>query len=138
MEISTFTGHEGGQVEIRCPYESGYEKYDKYLCRGECSILNKDKVVESGSPAKDERFSLTDNRRTHIFTVTITDLRTADEGQYWCGVQTGLLKPDKYKEILLQIKPGKSEYTVSVKLFISAYEDSVKYTVHAQDNINIL
>ncbi|KAG1955791.1 CMRF35-like molecule 8 [Pimephales promelas] len=104
-EISTFTGYEGGQVEIRCPYESEYETYEKYLCRGECPILIKDKVVESGSPAKDERFSLTDHRTTHIFTVTITDLRTADEGQYWCGVKTALGKYDDKTEILLQIKP---------------------------------
>ncbi|XDV16719.1 hypothetical protein PO909_016303 [Leuciscus waleckii] len=111
-EILTFTGYEGGKVEIRCPYESGYEEQNKYLCRGECSVLNKDIPVESGSPAKDRRFSLTDDRTTHIFTVTITDLRTEDQGKYWCGVRTGRGKLDKYTEINLEIKPGKSEYSV--------------------------
>ncbi|KAG1955790.1 CMRF35-like molecule 8 [Pimephales promelas] len=113
-EISTFTGHEGGQVEIRCPYVSKYETYDKYFCRGGCpSLLIKDKVVESGSPAKDERFSLTDNRTAHIFTVTITDLRTADEGQYWCGVKTGWGNYDNKTEILLEIKPVSVVYGVT-------------------------
>ncbi|XDV16752.1 hypothetical protein PO909_016316, partial [Leuciscus waleckii] len=65
----------------------------------------KDKVVESGSPAKDRRFSLTDNRTTHIFTVTITDLRTEDQGKYRCSVRTGLGKLDKYTDIILEIKP---------------------------------
>ncbi|XDV16714.1 hypothetical protein PO909_016303, partial [Leuciscus waleckii] len=111
-EILTFTGYEGGKVEIRCPYESGYEEQNKYLCRGECPVLNKDIPVESGSPAKDRRFSLTDDRTTHIFTVTITDLRTEDQGKYWCSVRTGRGKPDKYTEINLEIKPGKSEYSV--------------------------
>ncbi|CAM4452425.1 unnamed protein product [Leuciscus chuanchicus] len=104
-EILTFTGYEGGKVEIRCPYESGYEEKNKYLCRGECSVLNKDIPVESGSPAKDRRFSLTDDRTTHIFTVTITDLRTEDQGKYRCGVRTRLGKYDKYTEINLEIKP---------------------------------
>ncbi|XDV16665.1 hypothetical protein PO909_016271, partial [Leuciscus waleckii] len=67
--------------------------------------IYKDIPVESGSPAKDRRFSLTDDRTTHIFTVTITDLRTEDQGKYWCGVRTGLGTYDKYTEINLEIKP---------------------------------
>ncbi|XP_056310896.1 polymeric immunoglobulin receptor-like [Danio aesculapii] len=104
-----FTGHEGGRVKIQCPYsESEYEGNQKYLCRGECSInpiyINRDIPVESGSAPKDERFSLTENRTAHNFTITITDLRTADQGKYWCAVKTALLKPDDYKEIYLEIK----------------------------------
>ncbi|XP_051742600.1 CMRF35-like molecule 5 isoform X2 [Ctenopharyngodon idella] len=108
-EILTFTAYEGGKVEIQCLYESGYETYNKYLCRGECPMLNKDIPVESGSAAKDERFSLTDNTTTHIFTVTITDLRIDDQGQYWCAVRTGLGKYDDYMEIYLEIKHVTSE-----------------------------
>ncbi|XP_056128063.1 polymeric immunoglobulin receptor-like [Rhinichthys klamathensis goyatoka] len=104
-EISTFTGYEGGEVEIRCPYESGYETHDKYLCRGKCPIRNKDIPVDSASPDKDWRFSLTDDTMSQVFTVTITDLRTEDKGRYWCGVKTTYLQLDKYKEINLEIKP---------------------------------
>ncbi len=112
MKILTFTAHERGKVEIRCPYESRYKGNNKYLCRGECPILNKDKVIESGSAAKDKRFSLTDNKSAQIFTVTITDLRTEDQGQYWCGIITGLGRSDHYTEIYLKIEHGKSEYTI--------------------------
>nr|XP_021333473.1 CMRF35-like molecule 3 [Danio rerio]XP_021333474.1 CMRF35-like molecule 3 [Danio rerio] len=109
-EMKTFTGHEGGKVEIQCSYaESEYEENQKYLCRGECSInpfpFNiKDIPVESGSEPKDKRFSLTDDTTAHIFTITITDLRTADQGKYSCAVKTRLVKLDDYKEIYLEIK----------------------------------
>ncbi|XP_048051693.1 CMRF35-like molecule 5 [Megalobrama amblycephala] len=101
MKILTFTAYEGGKVEIWCPYESEYETHKKYLCRGKCKVLDKDIPVESGS-AKDERFSLTDKTTTHIFTVTITDLRTEDQGQYWCAVERKV--NDDYTEIHLEIK----------------------------------
>uniref|UniRef100_A0A673J6G9 Si:ch211-114l13.12 n=1 Tax=Sinocyclocheilus rhinocerous TaxID=307959 RepID=A0A673J6G9_9TELE len=117
-EILTFTAHERGTVEIQCSYKSRYEEDKKYLCRGECPRLNKDKVVESGSAARDERFSLTDDKTAHIFTVTITDVRTEDEGKYWCGIETGLGKLDDFTEICLEIKHGKSEYTVCVSLAV--------------------
>ncbi|XP_059411044.1 CMRF35-like molecule 5 [Carassius carassius] len=103
-EILTFTAHEGGKVEIQCPYEAKYEEYKKYLCRGECPIVIKDKLIESESAAKDKRFSLSDNKTTHIFTVAITDLRTEDRGQYWCGVKTGFGSYDYKREIYLEIK----------------------------------
>ncbi|XP_048051506.1 CMRF35-like molecule 8 [Megalobrama amblycephala] len=128
-EILTFTAYEGGKVEIRCPYESGYETHKKYLCRGKCPIHNKDIPVESGSAAKDERFSLTDNRTTHIFTVTITDLRTEDQGQYWCAVKrTGFLKKDLYTEIHLEIKHVSGMVGVAGEPlnFICNYESDLK------------
>ncbi|XP_026109863.1 CMRF35-like molecule 5 [Carassius auratus] len=103
-EILTFTAHEGGRVEIQCPYEAKYEEDKKYLCRGDCPIVFKDKPVESESAATDKRFSLSDNKTAHIFTVSITDLRTEDRGQYWCGVKTGFGSYDYKREIYLEIK----------------------------------
>ncbi len=91
------------------------------------SKTKKDKVIESGSAAKDKRFSLTDNKSAKIFTITITDLRTEDQGQYWCGVITGLGRSDHYTEIYLEIKHGKSEYTVCVKYFIRGHRYGVKH-----------
>ncbi len=101
----TVTGHRGERVDIRCRYEAGYESYSKYFCKGECKyVVNRNIMVESGSPAEDERFSLTDDKRTRVFTVSITDLRTEDEGRYWCAVK-GVIYDD-YSEILLQVKLG--------------------------------
>uniref|UniRef100_A0A8C1UCF4 Si:ch211-114l13.12 n=1 Tax=Cyprinus carpio TaxID=7962 RepID=A0A8C1UCF4_CYPCA len=127
--ILTFTAHEGGTVEIHCPYESGYEANEKYLCRGECPRMIKDKVVESGSAARGERFSLTDNKTAHIFTVTITDLRTEDQGQYWCGVKIGLGLFDDFTKIHLEIKHvSRVSGTVEIHCpYESGYEANEKY-----------
>ncbi|XP_056586264.1 CMRF35-like molecule 8 [Triplophysa dalaica] len=86
------TGHRGKTLQITCSYKSGYETYKKYLCKGQCIVGFKDIIVESGFPAKDKRFSLNDDTTARVFTVTITDLRTDDEGKYWCGIQIPLCK----------------------------------------------
>ncbi len=101
----TVTGHRGERLDIRCRYKAGYESYSKYLCKGKCTFVNRKIMVESGSPAEDERFSLTDNTTARVFTVSITDLRTEDEGRYWCAVK-GVIY-DGYSEIMLQVKLGK-------------------------------
>ncbi|KAL6482162.1 hypothetical protein MHYP_G00102420 [Metynnis hypsauchen] len=101
---TTVTGHRGQSVQIKCPYDSGYETYIKYLCRGECSAWRtKDIPVQSGS-AEDQRFSLDDDTAARVFTITITDLRTEDAGTCWCGINRPSL-PDLFTEILLLVKP---------------------------------
>ncbi|XP_026144369.1 CMRF35-like molecule 3 isoform X2 [Carassius auratus] len=97
----TVTGYRGERADIRCTYESGYESNPKYLCKGECR--DRQVIVKSGSPAKDQRFSLRDNRTARVFTVTITDLRPEDAGTYWCGVERTLIT-DVYSEILLLVE----------------------------------
>ncbi|KAI4904737.1 hypothetical protein NFI96_023555 [Prochilodus magdalenae] len=104
--VTTVTGHRGHSAQIRCPYESGYETYIKYLCRGTCSTLpwgTKDIPVQSGSTAKDQRFSLDDDTAARVFTITITDLRPEDGGTYWCGIQRSYPFPDIYTEVLLLV-----------------------------------
>ncbi|XP_051742412.1 CMRF35-like molecule 3 isoform X6 [Ctenopharyngodon idella] len=124
----TVTGHRGERVEIRCPYESGYESNSKYFCKGDCKYArNKNIMVKSGSPAKDERFSLTDDTTNRVFTVTITDLRTEDEDKYWCAVErtfTDLSLTDVYSEILLKVKKDKNTTEVST---ISSFSKTQSY-----------
>ncbi|KAL6482148.1 hypothetical protein MHYP_G00102280 [Metynnis hypsauchen] len=103
---TTVTGHRGRSVQIKCPYDSGYETYIKYLCRGECSALpweTKDIPVQSGS-AEDQRFSLDDDTAARVFTINITDLRPEDGGTYWCGIKRLKPHPDLFTEILLLVK----------------------------------
>ncbi|KAL7852065.1 hypothetical protein SRHO_G00178500 [Serrasalmus rhombeus] len=118
------TGHRGHSVQIRCSYDSGYETNIKYLCRGECPPWGtKDIPVQSGS-AEDQRFSLDDDTTARVFTITITDLRTEDEGRYWCGVKRLKPLPDLYTETLLLVKmdaPPVSSTTFSSPLPRTAF-----------------
>ncbi|XP_051560671.1 CMRF35-like molecule 9 isoform X5 [Myxocyprinus asiaticus] len=103
---SKISGYRGKRVDINCTYEAGYETHLKFFCKGTCIFGIKNIIIESESPAKDERFSLIDDRRARVFTVTITDLRTEDEGIYWCAVSRIGLLPDVYSQILLFVKHG--------------------------------
>ncbi|KAF7689236.1 hypothetical protein HF521_012589, partial [Silurus meridionalis] len=105
------TGYRGRSVQIKCHYESGYEKNNKYLCRGECPPWPaiKDIPVQSGSPAEDTRFSLYDNTTAKIFTITITDLRAEDANTYWCVVQQK--GPNIYTELQLLVVAGSDAVT---------------------------
>ncbi|XP_053472040.1 CMRF35-like molecule 5 isoform X2 [Ictalurus furcatus] len=129
--VTTVTGYRGRSVQIKCPYGSGYEKYNKYLCRGKCPYGgNKDIPVHSGSPAKDTRFSLYDNTTAKVFTVTITDLRTEDGNTYWCVIERTLR--DSYTELRLLVKthdPANSTVSHSTH---SAPTHSMSPPVHAE------
>ncbi|XP_063061118.1 polymeric immunoglobulin receptor-like isoform X2 [Engraulis encrasicolus] len=106
--VLSVSGRVGGSVEIRCPYDAGYETYSKYLCRGACSYGNKDKLVETEegkSGAVKVRFSLHDNTTSRIFTVSITGLTAKDAGKYRCGIKTGFAFKDIYIEVNLGITP---------------------------------
>ncbi|XP_051725561.1 CMRF35-like molecule 3 isoform X2 [Ctenopharyngodon idella] len=127
----TVTGHRGERVEIRCSYESGYESNSKYFCKGDF-LLSNNIMVKSGSPDKDKRFSLTDNTTNRVFTITITDLRTEDEGQYWCAVKRTLFfdifLTDVYSEILLLVKQDKNTTEVSTISSFSKTQSSFSTT----------
>uniref|UniRef100_A0A8C1LHE4 Immunoglobulin domain-containing protein n=1 Tax=Cyprinus carpio TaxID=7962 RepID=A0A8C1LHE4_CYPCA len=117
------TRHTGERFDIRCTYESGYESNPKYLCKGACIYGNRIIVVKSGSPAEDQRFSLSDNTTARVFTVTITDLRQEDEGQYWCGVERTVID-DVYSEILVLVKDENKTTEVST---ISTFSTTPSY-----------
>ncbi|XP_016367279.1 CMRF35-like molecule 3 [Sinocyclocheilus rhinocerous] len=127
---TAIVGHRGERLDIRCPYKSGYESNSKYLCKGECKFGNKIIMVKSGSPAKDKRFSLTDDTTARVFTVSITDLRTEDTGLYWCAVER-TLTTDVYSDFLLLVKQDErtTEFpTINLFLITSTHVSSAPLT----------
>ncbi|XP_050956750.1 uncharacterized protein LOC127157570 isoform X2 [Labeo rohita] len=83
------TGYSGGGVIITCKYNKTFTATAKYFCRGQWSECTdqirtekKNKWVDSG------RFSLYDDTRAAVFTVTIRDLSERDSGTYYCGVES--------------------------------------------------
>uniref|UniRef100_A0AAZ3R0G0 Immunoglobulin domain-containing protein n=1 Tax=Oncorhynchus tshawytscha TaxID=74940 RepID=A0AAZ3R0G0_ONCTS len=103
-ELITVEGYEGGKAEIRCPYREQLRSHQKYLCKGDCPVFNKNKVIktEAGENSTSKgRYSLKDIREESVFIVTITKLMINDSGKYWCGV-TNLLADD-YTEVNLTV-----------------------------------
>ncbi|XP_051722865.1 polymeric immunoglobulin receptor-like isoform X7 [Ctenopharyngodon idella] len=100
------TGYSGGGVTITCKYDKGYTANKKYFCKGQWSECTdqiktdkKNKWVHSG------RFSLYDNTRSAVFTVTIRDLRELDSDTYYCGTDISA-KKDSYTEVNLKVIRG--------------------------------
>uniref|UniRef100_A0A9J7WYA0 Immunoglobulin domain-containing protein n=1 Tax=Cyprinus carpio carpio TaxID=630221 RepID=A0A9J7WYA0_CYPCA len=100
------TGYSGGGVSITCRYDRGYTDNKKYFCKGQWSECTdrirtntKNKQVDSG------RFSLYDDTRAAVFTVTIRDLREQDSDIYYCGTDI-YAKVDSYTEVNLKVVTG--------------------------------
>ncbi|XP_016536228.1 polymeric immunoglobulin receptor-like [Poecilia formosa] len=101
-------GYKGRNVNVSCPYNEGYESYEKYLCNDPCR--NKD--VLTRSQKHQNKYSTYDDKTSRIFTVTISDLRLDDAGKYWCGVtRKGLI--DLYTEVKLEVKEDRCCDTVN-------------------------
>ncbi|XP_059407682.1 CMRF35-like molecule 2 [Carassius carassius] len=100
-------GYSGGGVNITCRYDRKYTDKNKYFCKGQwkitCSDLirtdKKNKWVDSG------RFSLFDDTRAAVFTVTFRDLSEQDSGTYWCAADISWGK-DSYTEVNLIVESG--------------------------------
>ena len=100
------TGYSGGGDTIKCKYDKGYKDNKKYFCKGQWSKCTdqiktdiKDEWVQSG------RFSLYDDTRSEVFTVTIRDLREEDSGTYYCGTERDFLE-DLYTKVNLKVLTG--------------------------------
>ncbi|XP_029926955.1 polymeric immunoglobulin receptor-like [Myripristis murdjan] len=90
----------GGSISIPCLYDTRYKNHVKYLCKGSywlwCSY-----EVKTNQPSTPGRFSISDDKKQRIFTVTINDLM-AEDTDYWCAVE---IKPwpDKKQKLNLSV-----------------------------------
>lgn len=95
-------GYEGKEVHVPCPYPEGYESYEKYLCRNDCSY---DDVLITTTERKKNKYSINDVDVKRVFTATISDLSFMDAGKYWCGVTRS--GKDIYTEVQLEVRQGR-------------------------------
>ncbi|XP_061566753.1 polymeric immunoglobulin receptor-like [Cololabis saira] len=108
-------GYEGTDVKVSCPYDQGYEDYEKYLCNKACAWED---VLIITSQTNKTKYSIYDDKKSRIFTTTISDLRPADAGAHWCGVSRNA--KDIYTERNLKILPDSCCDNV---VEIQSYED---------------
>ncbi|XP_039994553.1 uncharacterized protein LOC120796165 [Xiphias gladius] len=83
--VSEVSVKAGESITIPCLYDSQYINHVKYLCGGyyfaSCSY-----VVKTNQNYGSGRFSISDDKKQRIFTVTIKDL-TDQDTHYWCSVE---------------------------------------------------
>ncbi|XP_042621158.1 CMRF35-like molecule 5 isoform X2 [Cyprinus carpio] len=109
-------GYSDGEVNITCRYVEKDTQNTKYFCKGKkpekekgkwCIELirteEKDKWVHSG------RFSLYDDTRAAVFTVTFRDLSEQDSGMYQCAVDR-TMKKDSYTEVKMNVRKERDKH----------------------------
>nr|XP_045746136.1 CMRF35-like molecule 2 [Mirounga angustirostris] len=105
---SSVTGTLGGSLSVPCQYEEGYQRHNKYWCRGEFGITC-EKIVETKGEEKEERngrVSIRDHADNFTFIVTMENLTTDDAGSYWCRIQRTWL-PDPLVQVNVSVSAGK-------------------------------
>ncbi|XP_064438242.1 CMRF35-like molecule 2 [Mirounga angustirostris] len=104
---SSVTGTLGGSLSVPCQYEEGYQRHNKYWCRGEFGITC-EKIVETKGEEKEERngrVSIRDHADNFTFIVTMENLTTDDAGSYWCRIQRTWL-PDPLVQVNVSVSAG--------------------------------
>ncbi|XP_018545858.2 polymeric immunoglobulin receptor-like [Lates calcarifer] len=101
-EVIHAAGYKGREVTVSCPYEEGYTSHEKYLCRNDCA-KNYDVMIKTSEGEKG-RYSIHDDNKKQVFTVTISDLYPTDAGKYWCGVTRFGMDPYT-AEVKLEVEP---------------------------------
>ncbi|XP_043970273.1 polymeric immunoglobulin receptor-like isoform X4 [Gambusia affinis] len=101
--VNNIQGNEGGSVTISCPYDSQSVDKLKFLCRGNRPSTCLQQAVITSSNTQNGRFRLSDDRKSTIFTVTISSLTLEDSGSYLCGAQrnSGF---DDFSAVELEVK----------------------------------
>ncbi|XP_051716621.1 polymeric immunoglobulin receptor-like isoform X2 [Ctenopharyngodon idella] len=86
VESSSVSGHEGGDVSVRCFYTSGYQNQPKQWCRYKdqsCYTVGRNDTSQNPSVQISD-----DGRRS--FTVLMTGLRLSDSGWFFCSAREAM------------------------------------------------
>ncbi|XP_035864963.1 CMRF35-like molecule 8 [Phyllostomus discolor] len=107
----TVRGTVGGSLSVQCRYKEEFRGNEKYWCGRSCSILRRNKIVETTGPereVRDGRVSIRDHPANLTFTVTMENLTEADGGTYWCGIDVPWRQGfvDDTFEVVVTVSPG--------------------------------
>ncbi|XP_038816721.1 polymeric immunoglobulin receptor-like [Salvelinus namaycush] len=101
----------GGSITFPCSYDQYYINHVKYWCKGydwtRCSS-----VVRTDHPKSRGKTSISDDINKRILTVTMTDLKSWDYGNYRCVVEINGGPDIRIQWIYLSVTPGTSELYV--------------------------
>uniref|UniRef100_F7G153 Ig-like domain-containing protein n=1 Tax=Ornithorhynchus anatinus TaxID=9258 RepID=F7G153_ORNAN len=78
---------QGESLTVMCQYNQGWERNQKWWCRGadweSCKVI----VKTSRSERDNGRVSIRDRPGNRTFTVTMENVTVGDTDTYWCGIQ---------------------------------------------------
>ncbi|XP_072513464.1 polymeric immunoglobulin receptor-like isoform X2 [Salminus brasiliensis] len=110
----TLSGSQGETLTISCNYPEQFQDYYKSLFK--LDDLSITEILNTGTGSQRGRISISDDKRSEVLRVRISDVREDDGGVYPCGVFIGEDIEGYYTfftEIQLQVT-GSSAITVSV------------------------
>ncbi|XP_037399074.1 CMRF35-like molecule 8 [Pygocentrus nattereri] len=107
LSPNTVAGYLGETVTISCSYPEEFERNTKlfYKWTGEDFL----EVIDTTVTLMD-RFSISDDRRSKVLRVRISDVREDDGGVYYCGAEErmgSISYKSFFTEIQLQVSEGK-------------------------------
>ncbi|XP_035390457.1 CMRF35-like molecule 8 [Electrophorus electricus] len=98
------TAYSGGGIKIKCKYEDGHEKNNKYFCKGESTpCADQIKTGAKHTWVHEGRFCLYDDTNAKVFWVVMRNLTVEDSGTYQCGVDIERWT-DTYRPVKLKVK----------------------------------
>ncbi|KAL6482385.1 hypothetical protein MHYP_G00104650 [Metynnis hypsauchen] len=83
---NTVPGYLGETVTISCSYPEEFESHTKFFFKQKDRYFTE--VIRSTETQRG-RFSISDDRRSKVLSVRISDVREDDGGVYYCGLWTG-------------------------------------------------
>ncbi|XP_049325502.1 polymeric immunoglobulin receptor-like [Astyanax mexicanus] len=117
----TVIGYLGENVTINCSYPEEFQTNTKTFYKQNGPYLSR--VISTTDPQKG-RFSISDNRRSRVVSVRISDVREDDGGVYYCGEWIGgneVSYLPLYTEIDLQVSVTDLAFLSDYSLALSLY-----------------
>uniref|UniRef100_A0AAR2LT81 Immunoglobulin domain-containing protein n=1 Tax=Pygocentrus nattereri TaxID=42514 RepID=A0AAR2LT81_PYGNA len=110
---NTVAGYVGETVTISCSYPEEFESHNKYFYKLDAHHIP---TMMDTTETQRGRFSISDDRRSKVVSVRISDVREADGGVYYCGLWRegeSVSYQSFYTEIQLQVtaKSGSTTHT---------------------------
>uniref|UniRef100_A0AAR2ISZ3 Immunoglobulin domain-containing protein n=1 Tax=Pygocentrus nattereri TaxID=42514 RepID=A0AAR2ISZ3_PYGNA len=103
----------GETVTISCSYPEEFESHNKHFYKPDGHHIPMTDTTET----QRGRFSISDDRRSKVVSVRISDVREADGGVYYCGVWNeggSVSYHSLYTEIQLQVTGSSNTITICV------------------------
>uniref|UniRef100_A0A3P9DSB4 Immunoglobulin domain-containing protein n=1 Tax=Maylandia zebra TaxID=106582 RepID=A0A3P9DSB4_9CICH len=123
--VSQVSVKAGESISIPCLYDSQYENYLKYLCKGyyyrECTY-----AVKTNQPGQSGKYSISDDKKQRIFTVTIKKLNADQDSHYWCAVEIPGIWKDVKVYFHLSVTRGFNGGNITIK-FYSTQTGKIKW-----------